>query len=53
VSRIDSSKGALGGRSIAVSGSVFGVVAMAIGSVITLVWIVVVLVATTQPAAGG
>jgi len=36
-----------------VSGSVFGVVAMAIGSVITLVWIVVVLVATTQPAAGG
>jgi hypothetical protein len=53
VSRIDNSKGALGGRSIAVSGSVFGVVAMAIGSVITLVWIVVVLVATTQPAAGG
>jgi hypothetical protein len=53
VSRIDSSKGALGGRSIAVSGWVFGVVAMAIGSVITLVWIVVVLVATTQPAAGG
>jgi hypothetical protein len=53
VSRIDSSKGTLGGRSIAVSGSVFGVVAMAIGSVITLVWIVVVLVATAQPAAGG
>ena len=53
VSRIDSSKGELGGRSIAVSGWVFGVVAMAIGSVITLVWIVVVLVATAQPAAGG
>jgi hypothetical protein len=53
VSRIDSSKGALGGRSIAVSGWVFGVVAMAIGSVITLVWIVVVLIATAQPSAGG
>jgi hypothetical protein len=53
VSRIDSSKGELGGRSIAVSGWVFGVVAMAIGSVITLVWIVVLLVATAQPAAGG
>jgi hypothetical protein len=53
VSRIDSSKGGLGGRSIAVSGWVLGVVAMAMGSVITLVWIVVVLVATAQPAAGG
>jgi hypothetical protein len=53
VSRIDSSQGALGGRSVAVAGWVLGVVAMAIGSVVTLVWIVVVLVATSQPATGG
>jgi hypothetical protein len=32
---------------------VLGVAAMAIGSVVTLVWIVVVLVATSQPATGG
>jgi hypothetical protein len=53
VSRIDSSQGALGGRGIAVAGWVFGVVAMAIGSVVTLVWIVVLLVTTAQPSAGG
>jgi hypothetical protein len=53
VSRIDSSQGALGGRSVAVAGWVLGVAAMAIGSVVTLVWIVVVLVATSQPATGG
>jgi hypothetical protein len=53
MSRIDGSQGALGGRGIAVTGWVFGVVAMAIGSVVTLVWLVVVLVATAQPAAGG
>ena len=53
VSRIDGSQGALGGRSVAVAGWVLGVVAMAIGSVVTLVWIVVVLVATSQPATGG
>jgi len=53
VSRINGSQGALGGRSIAVAGWVLGAVAMAIGSAVTLVWIVVVLVATSQPAAGG
>ena len=53
VSRVDTSQGALGGRSVAVSGWVLGVVAMAIGSAVTLVWVVVVLVATAQPAAGG
>jgi hypothetical protein len=52
VSRIDSSQGALGGRSVAVAGWVFGVVAMAIGSAVTLTWIVVLLVATSQPATG-
>jgi hypothetical protein len=53
VSRIDGSQGALGGRSVAVAGWMLGVVAMAIGSAVTLVWIVVVLVATSQPATGG
>ena len=53
VNRIDSSQGELGGRGVAVAGWVFGVVAMAIGSVVTLIWIVVVLVATAQPSAGG
>jgi hypothetical protein len=53
VSRIDSSQGALGGRSLAVAGWVLGVAAMAIGSAVTLVWIVVVLVATSQPATSG
>ncbi len=53
VSRIDGSQGARGGRSVAVAGWVLGVVAMAIGSVVTLVWIVVGLVATSQPATGG
>jgi hypothetical protein len=53
VGRIDSSEGVLGGRSIAVSGRVFGVVAMAIGSVTTLIWIVVFLVATAQLTSGG
>jgi hypothetical protein len=53
VSRIDSSEGALRGRSVAVAGWVLGVVAMAIGSAVTLAWIVVVLVATSQPSTGG
>ena len=53
VSRIDSSQGRLGGRGVAVAGWVFGVVSMAIGSVVTLVWVVVVLVATAEPSAGG
>jgi hypothetical protein len=50
VSRIDSSKGLLGGRSLAVSGWVLGVVAMAVGSAVSLVWLIVVLVTTSQPA---
>jgi hypothetical protein len=51
VSRIDGSQGALGGRSLAVSGWVLAAVAMAIGSVVTLAWIVFVLVANSQPTA--
>jgi hypothetical protein len=51
VSRIDGSRGALGGRSMAVSAWVLGIVAMFIGSVVTLIWLVVFLVAISQPAA--
>jgi hypothetical protein len=40
---------ALGGRSLAVSGWVLGAVAMASGSAVTLAWVVVVLVAFSQP----
>ena len=53
VNRIDSSQGALGGRSVAIAGLVLGAISMAIGSAVTLVWIVVLLVATSQPATGG
>jgi len=53
MSRIDGSQGALGGRSAAFAGWVLGAIAMAIGSAVTLVWIIVVLVATSQPATGG
>jgi len=49
VSRIDSSQGARGGRSLAVSGWVLGAVAMAIGSAVTLVWLVLLLFAFSQP----
>jgi hypothetical protein len=41
----------LSGRSLAVSGWVLGAVAMAIGSVVPVVWIAFVLVANSQPAA--
>ena len=50
VSRIDSAQGAVGGRGMAVSGLVLGAVAMGIGSAVTLVWLVVILIFTSQPA---
>jgi hypothetical protein len=50
VSRIEHSQGARGGRSVAVAGWVLGAVAMAIGSAVSLVWLVVALVAFSQPA---
>ena len=50
VGRIDGSQGVLGGRSVAVWGWVLGAVSMAIGSAVTLVWVVVVLFAISQPA---
>lgn len=52
VNNIDSSNGAVGGRGMAVTGWVLGAVAMAIGSAVTLVWLVVLLVAVSQSAAG-
>ena len=48
VNRIDSLQGARGGRGVAVLGKVLGAVAMAIGSVVTLVWLVVVLIFLSQ-----
>jgi hypothetical protein len=51
VDNIDTSKGRLGGRGMAVAGWVLGAVAMAIGSAVTLVWLVVVLVAVSQSTA--
>jgi hypothetical protein len=53
VRRIDSSQGTAGGRSLAVSAWVLGVVAMAIGSIVTLAWLVVYLFAISQPAPTG
>ena len=50
VSRIDSPQGGRSGRSLAVAGWVLGAVAMAIGSAVTLVWMIVLLLAFSQPA---
>jgi len=50
VSRIDHSQAARGGRSLAIAGWVLGAVAMAIGSAVALVWLIVALVAFSQPA---
>ncbi|MEO8744288.1 MAG: hypothetical protein ABI401_03115 [Candidatus Dormibacter sp.] len=53
VRRIDGSEGASGGRNMAVSAWVLGAVAMAIGSAVTLVWLVVFLVAVSGPTTTG
>jgi len=44
LSRIDSSEGKLGGRGTAVAGWVMGVVATAIGALVTLVWFIIILI---------
>lgn len=49
VNRISESKGALGGRGTAVTGWVIGVVGMAVGAAVTLIWIVLLLVANFGP----
>jgi fatty acid desaturase len=43
LNRIDESKGALAGRSMAVAGWVVAIVAMAFAAIVSLVWIVLVL----------
>jgi hypothetical protein len=53
VARIDAEAGRSGGRGLAVAGSVLGVVATAIGAVVSLAWLVLLLVAiSTQPTLG-
>ncbi len=49
IARIDSSQGALGGRSLAVTGWVLGVVATAIGAVVSLAWLVALLLSVSGP----
>jgi hypothetical protein len=44
ITRIDAAPGTAGGRSVAVMGWVLGVVATAIGAVVSLVWLVLLLV---------
>jgi hypothetical protein len=41
VGRIDGSQGELGGRGTAVTGWVMGVVATAVGALVTLIWFIV------------
>jgi hypothetical protein len=45
MARIDGAGGTSGGRGVAVAGSVLGVVATAIGAVVSLAWLVLLLVA--------
>ena len=52
VSEIDAS-GATRNRSVAVSARILGIVAMAIGSIVTLVWFVVLLVVVAGPTTTG
>ncbi len=53
MSRIDSAAGTSSGRGLAVAGSVLGVVATAMGAVVSLAWLVLILVATsTTPTLG-
>jgi hypothetical protein len=49
LARIDESHGTIGGRSLASAGWVLGVVATAIGAVVSLVWLIVLLFAVSAP----
>jgi hypothetical protein len=49
VSRIDGASGGSGGRSLAVTGWVLGIVATAIGAVVSLAWLVLILVSLSTP----
>jgi len=50
--RIDESRGEMGGRGAAVAGWVLGVVATAVGAVVSLFWIVVLLEAVSTAPSG-
>jgi hypothetical protein len=53
VSRIEASGGALGGHSMAVTGWVLGIVATAVGALVSLIWLVLLLVtisSSSEPA---
>ena len=47
--RIDASAGALGGRGLAMSAWVLGILATGVGAIITLIWLVLFLVAISTP----
>ena len=49
IGRVDASKGAIGGRSAATAGWIIGVIATAVGALVTLTWLVVWLVAVSGP----
>jgi len=53
VSRIDASSGALGGRSLAMTGWIIGVAATAIGALVTLFWLILFLIAISSPETTG
>jgi hypothetical protein len=53
VARIDSAPGTAGGRSLAVTGWVLGVVATAIGAVVSLAWLVLLLLVISAPTTFG
>ena len=49
MARIDGAPGTAGGRSIAVAGWILGIVATAIGAVVSLAWLVLLLVVISTP----
>ena len=49
VARIDGEPGTAGGRSLAVTGWVLGIVATAIGAVVSLAWLILLLVIISTP----
>ena len=49
IARIDGAPGTAGGRGVAIAGSVLGVVATAIGAVVSLVWLILLLFALSAP----
>jgi hypothetical protein len=52
VGRIDASRGAVGGRGTAVTGWVTGVIATAVGAVVTLLWLILIFEAMSSPSSG-